>query len=80
MTISTTEAELLLLSQGAKKDQYIKHLLEKLSISMNDQQIWVHCDNHQIIHLVTEKIASLQTKLRHVNIHNHWQRQEVRNG
>jgi len=26
---------------------------------------------------VTEEIAKLQTKLRHVDIHNHWLRQEV---
>src|SRR6266480_4243865 len=78
MIISIIKAELLLLSQDAKKGQYIKHLLEKLSVSMNDQWIQVHCDNHQIICLVTEEIACLQTKLQHVNIHNHWLRQEVR--
>ena len=27
---------------------------------------------------MTEKIASLQTKLQHINIHNHWLQQEVR--
>ena len=28
---------------------------------------------------MTEEIAVLQTKLRHVDIHNHWLRQEVQN-
>ena len=29
---------------------------------------------------MTQEIARLQTKLRHVDIHNHWLRQEVRDG
>ena len=29
---------------------------------------------------MTKEIAVLQTKLRHVDIHNHWLRQEVQNG
>src|SRR5438034_9935110 len=80
VTTSTTEVELLSLSQEAKEDQYIKHLLNELNVSMNDQHIWIHCDNHQTIHLVTEEIAHLQIKLQHVNIHNHWLRQEIRDG
>ena len=45
-----------------------------------NQWIWIHCDNHQTICLVIQKIAYLQTKLRHIDIHNHWLQQEVRNG
>ena len=80
VTTSTTKAELLLLSQGAKEGQYIKRLLDELSVSLDEQHIQIHCDNHQTIHLVTTEIACLQTKLRHVDIHNHWLRQEVRDG
>jgi hypothetical protein len=40
----------------------------------------IHCDNKQTIRLVTEDVAKLQTKLRHVDIHNHWLRQEVSRG
>ena len=40
----------------------------------------MHGDNRQSIRLVTEEIARLQTKLRHVDIHNPWLRQEVRDG
>src|SRR5215469_10153894 len=78
VTTSTTEAELLSLSQGAKEGQYIKRLLDELNVSLDDQRIWIQCDNRQTIRLVTEEIARLQTKLRHVDIHNHWLRQEVR--
>src|SRR5215469_7088962 len=78
VTTSTTEAELLSRSQGAKEGQYIKRLLDELNVSLDDQRIWIQCDNRQTIRLVTEEIARLQTKLRHVDIHNHWLRQEVR--
>ena len=80
VTTSTTEAELLSLSQGAKEGQFVKRLLNELSVSLDDQRIRIHCDNRQSIRLVTEEIARLQTKLRHVDIHNHWLRQEVRDG
>ena len=36
---STTEAELLSLSQGAKEGQYIKHLLNELDVNLNDYRI-----------------------------------------
>ena len=68
---STTEAELFSLFQEVKEDQYIKCLLNELNVSMNDQCIQIHCDNQQMIHLMTEEIAHLQIKLQHVNIHNH---------
>src|SRR5215469_16224762 len=80
VTTSTTKAELLSLSQGAKEGQYIKRLLDELGVSLDNQRIQIHCDNKQTIRLVTEEITRLQTKLRHVDIHNHWLRQEVRNG
>ena len=71
VTTSTTEAELLSLSQGAKEGQYIKRLLNELDVNLDDHRIRIHCDNRQTICLVSNKIAQLQTKLRHVDIHNH---------
>src|SRR5436190_24350529 len=78
VTISTMKAELLSLSQDAKKGQYIKYLLNELDVNLDDHRIRVHCDNRQTIRLVSDEIAQLQTKLRHVDIHNHWLRQEVK--
>jgi hypothetical protein len=80
VTTSTTEAELLALSQAAKEALYVSRLLKELLISLDDHRIRIECDNKQTIRLVTEEIARLQTKLRHVDIHNHWLRQEVQNG
>jgi len=59
VTTSTTEAELLSLSQGAKEGQYIKRLLDELSIKLDDHRIRIHCDNRQSIRLVTAEIAQL---------------------
>lgn len=56
---------------------FISRLLSELHISLPDRTITIHCDNKQTIRLLTEEVARLKTKLRHVDIHNHWLRQEV---
>ena len=76
VTTSTTEAELLAVSQAAKEGQYVSRLLRELTVELDDHRIVIQCDNTQTIRLVNEEIARLQTKLRHVDIHNHWLRQE----
>jgi hypothetical protein len=76
VTTSTTEAELLALSQVAKEAIFISRLLTELKVQLTDSTITIQCDNKQTIRLVTEEISLLQTKLRHVDIHNHWLRQE----
>jgi Reverse transcriptase (RNA-dependent DNA polymerase) len=80
VTTSTTEAELLALSQASKEGLYIGRLLQELTVNLDNQRIQIKCDNIQTIRLVNEEITRLQTKLRHVDIHNHWLRQEVSRG
>ena len=80
VTTSTTEAELLALSQAAKESQYVNRLLNELTVKLDDHHITIQCDNVQTIRLVNEDIVRLQTKLRHVDIHNHWLRQEAAEG
>ncbi|KJZ71678.1 hypothetical protein HIM_08939 [Hirsutella minnesotensis 3608] len=80
VTTSTTEAELLALSQAAKESIFVSRLLEDLAVKLDSSQITIQCDNRQTIRLMTEEIASLKTKLRHVDVHNHWLRQEVQKG
>ena len=41
------------------------------------EALTIECDNQQTIRLLVEKAMKLQTKLRHVDIHSHWLRQEV---
>jgi hypothetical protein len=80
VTTSTTEAELLALSQVAKEALFTSRLLQELQIELVTPVITIQCDNKQTIRLVTEEVSRLQTKLRHVDIHNHWIRQEVSTG
>jgi hypothetical protein len=77
-TTSSTEAELLALSQTAKELIYLSRLLKALSIEI-DEPLAIECDNQQTIRLLTES-AKLQTKLRHIDIYSHWLRQEVQRG
>jgi hypothetical protein len=80
VTTSTTEAELLSLSQAAKEGLYVSRMLKELGIELDTPCITIDCDNKQTIRLVTEELAKLKTSLRHVDIHNHWLRQEHSRG
>ena len=71
VTTSTTEAELLALSQAAKEGMYINRMLKELGIKLDTAYLTIECDNQQTIRLVTEDIARLKTGLRHVDVHNH---------
>ena len=76
VTTSTTEAELLALSQTAKEALYIVRLLKDLTVTLDSSKVRIQCDNQQTIRLVNSELATLSTKLRHGDIHNHWLRQE----
>lgn len=80
VTTSTTEAELLALAQAAKETLFVSRLRKEFSIELENQTIKIECDNKQTINLVHSELATLKTKLRHVDIHNHWLRQEAGNG
>ena len=75
VTTSSTEAELLALSQTAKEAIFLSRLFHSMQLEL-DEKLVIQCDNRQTIRLITEESAKLQTKLRHVDIHNHWLRQE----
>jgi GTP cyclohydrolase FolE2 len=72
----TTEAELLALLQAARECIYIARLFEALTLKLN-KPLKIRCDNRQTIRLLTEEFAKLKTKLRHVDVHNHWLRQKI---
>ncbi|KAI1840359.1 hypothetical protein JX266_013452 [Neoarthrinium moseri] len=79
VTTSSTEAELLALTQTAKECIYLYRLMESLQLHLNEG-LTIMCDNKQTIRLLVEEAARLQTKLRHIDIHTHWLRQEVQRG
>lgn len=80
VTTSTTEAELLALSQATKESMFISRLLQEIGIQLDNKTIRIQCDNQQTIKLVNNEVGPLRTKLRHVDIHNHWLRQEAEKG
>jgi hypothetical protein len=46
-----------------------------MTLKLNEPLI-IHCDNTQTRRLIKEDTAKLITKLRYVDIHKHWLRQE----
>ena len=66
------------MSQTAKEAIFLSRILKALTLRLDDP-LTIHCDNKQTLRLITEETAKLVTKLRHVDIHNHWLRQEVKN-
>ncbi len=75
VTTSSTEAELLALSQIMKKAIFISHLLKTFMLIINKSLI-IKYNNKQTLRLVMKNFMKLSTKLWHVNIHNHWLQQE----
>src|SRR5947208_13983318 len=45
-----------------------------------EQEIQIECDNQQTVRIVGNKQPAISTKLRHVDIHQFWLRQEVQTG
>jgi hypothetical protein len=80
VTTSTTEAELLALSQATKESIFVSRLVKEIGVRLDSKTIRIQCDNQQTIKLVNKEVGPLQTKLRHVDIHDHWLRQEAENG
>ena len=76
VTTSSTEAELLAISQTAKEAIYFSRLIKALSLPLPEVRT-IEYDNKQTIRLLVNESTKLQTKLRHVNIHSYWLRQEV---
>ena len=76
---SSTEAELLAISQTAKGAIYMSRLLKALKLSV-PEALSIDCDNAQTRRLLVYESMKVQTKLRHMDIHSHWLRQEVQRG
>lgn len=79
VTTSSTEAELLALTQAGKEAIAMGRLFHSLDLQL-DQDLLIYCDNQQTIRLVTSEAPRLQTKLRHVDIHHAWIRERTQRG
>jgi hypothetical protein len=78
VTTSSTEAELVAASEAAKEMIAAGRLLNSLQIKL-DEPLQLEIDNKQTIRLLVEESAKLTTQLRHVDIYQHWLRQQVQN-
>lgn len=76
VTKSTTESELLSLSLAASQMEEQMRFFASINLTLNyTPTIW--CDNQQTVGIVTKEHDKLHTKIKHVDIHQLWIRQEV---
>ena len=76
VTTLSTEAELIANSQTAKEAIYLSRLMSALMLFLPEVLI-IKCNNKQTIRFLIDESTKLQTKLRYVDIHSYWLRQEV---
>jgi hypothetical protein len=76
VTTSTTEAELLALSHTTKDYYWWKRMFTSIELELEDAKT-VLCDNKQTVLLLEREQPTFKTQLKHINIHNHWLRQEI---
>jgi len=76
VTTSSTEAELLALTNCAKELIALDRLLTQIQLLL-DGPLVLKCDNRQTIRLLNAEFTRVFTKLRHVDVYRHWLRQEV---
>jgi len=73
VTTSTTEAELLALSHTTKDYLWWKRLLSSLELDLEEAgDEPVLCDNKQTVQVLQKDHPVFKTKLKHVDIQNHW--------
>jgi hypothetical protein len=76
VTTSTTEAELLAVSNTAKETFWWQRMFRDIGFEL-DHNVSILCDNSQTVGILMKDEPELHTKLRHVDIHHHWLRQET---
>jgi hypothetical protein len=79
VTTSTTEAELLSLSNTARETIALYRLFAQIQFDP-ELQPSILCDNQQTVGLIQKERPQLTTKLKHVDIHNYWLRQVYQQG
>jgi hypothetical protein len=79
VSTSTTEAELLALSHAGREIEHMARIFKAIRLDL-EHDISIDCDNQQAVRIVTKETPAISTKLRHVDIHQFWLRQEVQNG
>lgn len=76
VTTSTTEAELVALSAAARELIALERFLNYVTKDRN-LRMTLLCDNQQTVKMLTQNTPLLTTKLRHIDIHQHWLREKL---
>lgn len=76
VTTSSTEAELLALSYAAKELIWIERIFSGIKFNLG-QELKLFNDNLQTLRLLTKEDPLIKTKLKHVDIFQHWLRERV---
>ena len=76
VTISNTKVELLALSETARQTLQWKRFFKNIKFDA-EQDMVINYNNQQTLGLIQKKTPRLSTRLRHVNVHSCWLRQEV---
>ena len=79
VTKSTTESELYSLSRAASESIWWERFFKQFQFHPG-QPVTLYSDNLQATGLMTKNAPFLDTKLRHVDIHQHWLRERVQRG
>ncbi|KAF7573884.1 hypothetical protein PtrM4_055070 [Pyrenophora tritici-repentis] len=79
VTKSTTEAELIALSATGGEMEWWTRVFQHIKFDPEIQPT-IYCDNEQTVGIVKKEDERLHTKLRHVDTHEMWVRQEVQEG
>jgi len=75
VTRSSTEAELLALSHASTQLYWWRRFFTQIKLQLDEYKLL--CDNQQTIRIVSTPAIKLATKLKHIDVHQHWMRQEV---
>ena len=62
---------------AAKECIWWIRLFRAIQFDLQDSEPTIYCDNRQTIRLLQKETLKLDTKLKHVDIHQSWLRQEV---
>ena len=76
VTRLTTEAELLSLSTAAVEIIWWQRFFEAIGFDI-EYKFTLLCDNMQTVRLLKHDTPKLDIKLQHIDVHQHWLRQEV---
>ncbi len=76
ITTFSIETKLLTLSRIAKKTISWRRFFESIQFG-SMKKLHIRCDNRQILRVLKKEMLKLDTKLKHVDIHKHWLRQEI---